>query len=71
MFSRTIEYLARERDKERLADAEQHRLAKIAARRQRSLTMLQNWKLGLVVFLIKGGLLIVLLTLATFLTAGA
>ena len=71
MFSSTIEFFGRERDKERLADAEQIRLAKIAARRQRSLTMLQNWKPGLVVFLIKGGLLIVLLTLATFLTAGA
>ena len=71
MFSSTIEFLGRERDKERLADAEQIRLAKIAARRQRSLSVFQNLKLTLVVFLIKVGLLIVLLTLATFLTAGA
>jgi hypothetical protein len=67
MFLTNIEFLGRERDKERLADAEQIRLAKIAARRQRSLTMPQNWKPGLVVFLIKVGLLI----LATFLIAGA
>jgi hypothetical protein len=71
MFLSTIEFLGCEQDKERLAEVEQIRLAKIAARRQRSLTMLQNWKLGLVVFLIKVGSLIGLLTLATFLTAGA
>jgi hypothetical protein len=71
MFPNNMEFMAGEHRQELMQEAEQIRLAKIAARGQRSLTMLQNWKLGLVVFLIKGGLLIGLLTLATFLTTGA
>ena len=58
-----FELLAAENQRQRLQEAEYYRLAKRAARRQRSQTGLQHLPVGLVALFIKLGVTAALLTL--------
>lgn len=55
--SHYTEFWNQEHQRQRLQEAEQFRLAKLAAEQRRSLTEWKNWKPGLVTLLVKLGLL--------------
>ena len=62
-----VEFRAHIYQQERLREAEQFRLAKMAARRQRSTTWLQHLMVGLVAVYIKLGVMAFLLIVAALL----